>query len=73
MMYAGPALAWFFTVGMKLKGLWLGMPYLWLASISVLVTAGLCFVRLPAGSVKIAEADFVEDVEEAVLINRDEN
>jgi hypothetical protein len=58
--YAGPALAWFFTKGMELKGLWLGMPYFWLASISALATIGLGFVRLSTRSVKLSEADGID-------------
>lgn len=45
-MYAGPALAAFFTVGMRWKGLWLGLPYFWLAFQCSLVALGLCFVNL---------------------------
>lgn len=59
MIFAGPALAWLFTMGMKLKGLWLGMPYFWLAGISGIAAIGLFFVRIPIGSVKLAEVDGV--------------
>jgi len=45
-MYAGPALAAFFTVGMRWKGFWLGLPYFWLAFQCLLVALGLCFVNL---------------------------
>jgi len=72
MIYAGPALAWFFATGMKLKGLWLGLPYFWLASIAALAMVGLCFVKLPAGSVKLAELQAMFDEDESDLMDRNE-
>jgi hypothetical protein len=72
MIYAGPALAWFFATGMKLKGLWLGLPYFWLASIAALAMVGLCFVKLPAGSVKLAELEAMFDEDESDLMDRNE-
>ncbi|EKD13342.1 uncharacterized protein L3040_002797 [Drepanopeziza brunnea f. sp. 'multigermtubi'] len=45
-MFAGPALAYFFTLGMKLGGPWLGLPYFWLASICALVGVAFGFVDL---------------------------
>ncbi|KAE9364733.1 MFS general substrate transporter [Stipitochalara longipes BDJ] len=73
MIYAGPALAWLFTTGMKLKGLWLGLPYFWLATLSALSTLGLCFVRLPEGSGKLEEEEaLLSDVEESNLLQGNE-
>ncbi|CZS99504.1 hypothetical protein WAI453_002495 [Rhynchosporium graminicola] len=55
-IYAGPALAAFFTLGMKCKGLWVGLPYLWLAFQCALVAFGLCFVNLKTAIMgKLAE------------------
>ncbi|KAK0123872.1 hypothetical protein ONS95_008865 [Cadophora gregata] len=45
-MYAGPALAAFFTIGMRRDGLWMGLPYFWLTFQCLLVVLGLCFVNL---------------------------
>lgn len=59
-MYAGPGLAWFFTKGMKLKGLWLGLPYFWVAGLCALVAIAFGFVDLKATFVK-PEDDVVED------------
>jgi MFS transporter, PCFT/HCP family, solute carrier family 46 (folate transporter), member 1 len=67
MIYAGPALAWLFTIGLELKGVWLGMPYFWLASTAALATIGLCFVGLPACSVKLTEEDGIFDEDETCL------
>lgn len=67
MIYAGPALAWLFTIGMKLNGLWLGLPYFWLASIAALTMIGLCFVRLPAGAPKLDETEAIIDEDESIL------
>ncbi len=46
-LYAGPAVAWLFAVGMKWKGAWLGLPYFWLASIFALALVALLYVRPP--------------------------
>ena len=72
MIYAGPALAWLFTKGMKLSGFWLGLPYYWLAAISALAALGLCFVRIPAASMKLEEVDGMSDEEESNLLNGNE-
>ena len=67
MIYAGPALAWFFTVGMKMKGLWLGLPYFWLAALCGVATVGLCFVRIPETAVKLEEGDALLSDESSLL------
>ncbi len=54
-MYAGPGLAWFFTKGMKLKGVWLGLPYFWVASLCALVAIAFAFVDLKLTFTKSAE------------------
>ncbi len=55
MMYAGPALAWSFAVGMRLKGVWLGLPYFGLAGAFVLCLVALMFVKVPVAG-EIAHA-----------------
>ncbi|KAK2623992.1 hypothetical protein QTJ16_006626 [Diplocarpon rosae] len=45
-VFAGPSLAYFFTKGMQWKGLWLGLPYVWLACLSGLVVVAFGFVEL---------------------------
>jgi hypothetical protein len=47
MLFAGPALAWMFEMGMKLGGLSLGLPYFALAGSFLLCLVGLLFVRVP--------------------------
>ena len=69
---AGPILAWLFTAGMKLKGIWLGMPYFWVASIAALATFGLLFVKIPAVHVKLAAADALGEGEESSLLEGDQ-
>lgn len=44
---AGPTLAWLFSQGMKLKGLWEGLPYLGLSLLSTLICVMLYQVKLP--------------------------
>ncbi|OWP06646.1 hypothetical protein B2J93_5125 [Marssonina coronariae] len=56
-MFAGPSLAYFFTKGMEWKGLWLGLPYLWLACLSGLVVIAFGFVNLESAVQKA----FVEE------------
>ncbi|PYH92308.1 MFS general substrate transporter [Aspergillus ellipticus CBS 707.79] len=46
-LFAGPALAWLFSTGMKWGGEWLGLPYLGLAALLVLGLLALFFVRAP--------------------------
>ncbi|KAJ5618026.1 hypothetical protein N7537_003140 [Penicillium hordei] len=47
-LFAGPALAWLFEIGMKLGGTALGLPYYGLAGSFVLCLLGLIFVHPPA-------------------------
>jgi len=58
---AGPALAWFFTMGMKLKGQWLGLPYFWLALVCALATIALCFVGSAAEPTETPGAEETEE------------
>ena len=46
-LYAGPMIAWCFSTGMRLKGLWLGLPYIWIAAIFGMVFVVMLFVRAP--------------------------
>ncbi|KZF23301.1 MFS general substrate transporter [Xylona heveae TC161] len=46
-LFAGPALAWLFSMGMKLKGAWLGLPYFALAALFVLCLLVLFGVSAP--------------------------
>ncbi|KJK63126.1 MFS like protein [Aspergillus parasiticus SU-1] len=48
MLFAGPALAWLFEMGMKLGELSLGLPYFALAGLFLLCLVGLLFVRAPS-------------------------
>ncbi|KAK0625822.1 major facilitator superfamily domain-containing protein [Immersiella caudata] len=49
-LYAGPSLAWLFHTGMRLGGLWLGLPYVGLASLLALAAMALAFVRIMGAS-----------------------
>jgi hypothetical protein len=70
-MYSGPGLAWFFTIGMQLGGLWLGLPYLWLAALCALAGLALCFVTVGKTVEKVAETEGEGEVEGAVLQRRE--
>jgi hypothetical protein len=47
-VYAKPALAGLFTLGMRLGGTWIGLPYIGVAGSCVAVMIMLLFLRLPA-------------------------
>ncbi|KAJ5713640.1 Major facilitator superfamily domain general substrate transporter [Penicillium malachiteum] len=44
-LFAGPALAWLFEIGLKKGGLFIGLPYFGLAAAFLLCVLGLFFVR----------------------------
>ncbi|KAJ6036666.1 Major facilitator superfamily domain general substrate transporter [Penicillium herquei] len=46
-LFAGPALAWLFEIGMKKGGLFIGLPYFGLAAAFLLCVLGLFLVRAP--------------------------
>ncbi|KAK0645422.1 major facilitator superfamily domain-containing protein [Cercophora newfieldiana] len=60
-LYAGPALAWLFQTGMRLGGLWLGLPYVGLAVMLALAAVALVFVRVSSGAWGQVEAVGGED------------
>jgi MFS-type transporter involved in bile tolerance (Atg22 family) len=47
-LYAMPALAGLFTLGMRLGGEWIGLPYVGITVLCVIVVVLLQFVRLPS-------------------------
>ncbi|KAL6903858.1 major facilitator superfamily domain-containing protein [Trichoderma evansii] len=47
MLYAGPLLASLFDLGMRLGGIWTGLPYLGVAGISLIGTVAIFWIRLP--------------------------
>ncbi|KAB8223906.1 major facilitator superfamily domain-containing protein [Aspergillus novoparasiticus] len=49
LLFAGPALAWLFEMGMNLGGLSLGLPYLSLAGPFLLCLVGLLYIHVPSG------------------------
>lgn len=69
-IYAGPALAGFFTVGMRWQGSWLGLPYFWLAFQCTLLAFGLCFVNLRTA---IASKTAEEEEEQGGPVRRAED
>ncbi|KAL7925557.1 major facilitator superfamily domain-containing protein [Trichoderma austrokoningii] len=44
---AGPALAWCFDIGLQKKGLWIGMPWFYIALLCFIAWTGLLFVQPP--------------------------
>ncbi|KAH0498102.1 hypothetical protein TgHK011_005376 [Trichoderma gracile] len=43
----GPVLAWCFDVGLQKKGVWTGLPWFYIALLSMITWVGLLFVRPP--------------------------
>ncbi|PTB42177.1 hypothetical protein M441DRAFT_78933 [Trichoderma asperellum CBS 433.97] len=43
----GPALAWCFDMGLQKKGLWIGMPWFYIALLCLIAWVGLLFVQPP--------------------------
>ncbi|KAM6486659.1 major facilitator superfamily domain-containing protein [Trichoderma sp. SZMC 28011] len=58
---AGPVLAWCFDQGMKRKGVWIGLPWFYIALLSLLTWIGLIFVRPPPAKKVSAEQDGEEE------------
>ncbi|KAJ5614789.1 hypothetical protein N7528_008443 [Penicillium herquei] len=44
-LFAGPTLAWLFAMGLKLKGIWFGLPYFGLAAGSLICLLGLFLIK----------------------------
>ncbi|PBP21250.1 hypothetical protein BUE80_DR007861 [Diplocarpon rosae] len=57
---AGPSLAYFFTKGMQWEGLWLGLPYFWLACLSGLVVVAFGFVELKSAVQRASVEEAIE-------------
>lgn len=47
MFYAGPLLASLFDMGLRLGGIWTGLPYLGVAGFSLIATMAVLWIRLP--------------------------
>lgn len=57
----GPVLAFFFDLGLKKKGLWYGLPFLYVAMLSGIALLALSLVRPPATSRANAATDSSEE------------
>lgn len=53
----GPVLAWCFDQGLKRKGLWIGLPWFYIAFISLLTYIALFFVRPPRRKNVVGDGD----------------
>ena len=49
-MFGGPVLAWCFDVGLKKKGFWIGLPYLYIALLCTLALLAVSLLRAPKKS-----------------------
>lgn len=61
--YAEPMLAGLFSLGMRMGGLWIGLPYLGVAGFCVLALTLLLIVRLPDEEGKLTAEDGDADVQ----------
>lgn len=48
---AAPSLAWAFATGVKAGGAWMGLPFWYVAGLSVIALVAVCFVRRPVGGI----------------------
>ena len=64
--FAGPSLAWVFSVGNRMGGAWRGLPFFFVAALCTFVLAALCFVRRPPGA-KDLDADPDEEAGELLV------
>ncbi|KAH7192191.1 major facilitator superfamily domain-containing protein [Fusarium flagelliforme] len=55
---AGPVLAWFFDLGLKKKGIWIGLPWFYVSFLCAVALAALYLVKPP---VKRAREDVVDN------------
>ncbi len=64
-LWVSPALAALFSLGMRLGGIWIGLPYFGLSGICVLMFSMALFLDLPLSPMADEESDFDErsDVE----------
>ncbi|EGR49493.1 uncharacterized protein TRIREDRAFT_59796 [Trichoderma reesei QM6a] len=51
----GPVLAWCFDVGLQRKGVWTGLPWFYIALLSMITWIGLLFVRPPPAKKTLAD------------------
>lgn len=54
---AGPVLAWCFDQGLQRKGIWIGLPWFYIALLSMVTWIGLLFVRPPPAKDAPADQD----------------
>lgn len=59
----GPVLAWFFDIGMQLKGVFIGLPFFYVSILSFLTLGALLFVKPPVAA-RSYEDDILSDDEE---------
>ena len=62
LLVSAPALAWLFSMGMKLGGVWMGLPYVAMAALLSVTAAALCYVKLPAVSLVSGETYVLNEV-----------
>ncbi|KAI1840122.1 hypothetical protein JX266_013665 [Neoarthrinium moseri] len=70
-IYALPSLAGLFTAGMKLGGLWIGLPYLGVAILCAFDVGLLAFVRPPVVSLESDHAGLTSDSESDTVVEDD--
>lgn len=63
LLVAAPGLAWMFSIGMKLGGVWMGLPYVVTSGYLLVTAVALLFVKLPTDSFVLLEETYhLQDV-----------
>ncbi|KID89282.1 major facilitator superfamily transporter [Metarhizium guizhouense ARSEF 977] len=63
LLVAAPGLAWMFSIGMKLGGVWMGLPYVVTSGYLLVTAVALLFVKLPTDSFVLVEETYhLQDV-----------
>ncbi len=56
-LLGGPVLAWCFNIGLSRKGLWIGLPWFYVAGLVLMALAPLAFVKHPKGKIPPADSE----------------
>ncbi|KAI0441241.1 major facilitator superfamily domain-containing protein [Xylaria telfairii] len=62
-LWVSPALAALFSLGMRLGGVWIGLPYFGVSSLCVLMFSMSLLLKLPTSSIADEESDSNEDLD----------
>ncbi|KAK4166959.1 general substrate transporter [Cladorrhinum sp. PSN259] len=62
-LIGGPVLAWLFNVGLSKKGLWIGLPWFYMAGLGIVALVALSFVGSPNKEVVLVNSEDPGDLD----------